>query len=176
MNELRIIKQAVDECLRIDTAKNRKTIAYVRARSIYYELACELTPYSYVVISGLVGRDHSSITHARKYFERDILKDNRYAKKYLDLLSSLKPVFEGMDIDSSLKESQLRFELRELKQQNEILKSRLKKTIEPDNHQEMHLINLWRSLDQEGRKDAIFKIETAKKVREKMREQKRQTA
>jgi hypothetical protein len=176
MNELRIIKQAVDECLSLDTGKNKKTIPYVRARSIYYELACDLTPYSYMVIGGLVGRDHATITHARKYFERDILKDDRYAKKYLDLLSSLKPIFEGMDIDSSLKEAQLRFELKELKQQNEILKGRLKKRIDPENDQEMQLINRWRSLDQEGRKDAIFKIETAKKVRQRIRGQKRQTA
>lgn len=180
MNELKIIKQAIDESFRIDISKNKKTTEYVRARSIYYTIARELTPYSQAIISSLVGRDHSSVVHSAKFFERDIIKDKYYKKKYVVLLSSLAPVFETIEIDGAIKEARLIVEVKELKQEIKFLKSRLNRCIDPENQQEINFVNLWRSLDQEGKKDAMFKIETAKKVRERMRErmreQKRQIA
>lgn len=64
--KLEYLVRKVSEHSRVDiTTPNRKR-ENVYLRAIYYKLAIELTPYSYVVIGKKCDRDHTTVTHSMK--------------------------------------------------------------------------------------------------------------
>lgn len=169
MKELKIIKSAVDKSFGLDIAKNSRKIPYVRARSVYYRLCKDFTMFSQETITGCVKRDHATFIHANNHFIRDIFNDKKYCKIYSDLFDYLSLIFpkreeekEHSTILKLLQEKNL------LKQRVFELESQLKTSIKLTNEEEMEFLELWRSLDFQGRKDAMYKISVAKKVREKL--------
>ena len=182
MKELQIIKKAVDKSFGIDIAKNSRKTEYVMGKMVYYKLAKDFTKYSLGSISKQVGRDHATVIHSLKQFDMDILKNNLYRSRYSDLFAYLQIIFPKVKEEIiEEKENQMTIlelvsERESLKQDILMLKSELKSSIKLADMEEAEMISLFRELDFEGRRDAMFKIRTAKKVREKLSEQNKSVA
>lgn len=174
MKELEIIKKAVDKSFGIDIAKNSRKKDYVMGKMVYYKLSKEFTKYPLIKISKQVGRDHATVLHSLKTFDRDIMRDKLYRSRYCDLFPYLNMVLikvkEEIVDEKEIKMTifELISERESLKQDILMLKLELKGSIKLADREEVEMISLFRELDFEGRRDAMFKIRTAKKVREKL--------
>lgn len=170
--ELAIIKKAVDAQFYLNIAFNSRKIEYIRARLVYYKLAKELTTYSLAKIGALVLKDHATVLFTLEKFDVDIMKHEKYSELYLLLHESLKPFFSDYTKPAfNFNELELNKSLKEQKIENIKLKMDLKKSVNLTDMQEIKLLELYRSLDRKGKVDVMFKIETAKKVRDNMRHQ-----
>ena len=63
--ELTDIKNYVNNAFNLDISSKRKQYKDVRGRTLYFKLALRLTEASYVDISSIVNRDHSTVSHSR---------------------------------------------------------------------------------------------------------------
>ena len=170
--QLAIIKKAVDAQFHLNIAFNSRKIEYIRARLVYYKLAKELTTYSLAKIGALVYKDHATVLHSLGKFEIDIMKHEKYNELYLILYKSLKPYFNNYTkADFNFNELELSKSLKEQKIENIKLKMDLKKSVNLTDLKEIKLLELYRSLDNKGKEDVMFKIEIAKKVRDNMQHQ-----
>ena len=179
IRELQLILVSVRNYMGIDVCEESRLTEYVRARSIYFKLCKDLTNFPMYRIAGQVNRDHSTLLYALKYFERDILNDNKYKKIYYDLHEVLEQTFikskkktytqpvELAKINSKITELLIHNDL--LKSDNDLLKKKLDKSIDLEDSKEMEMISLFRSLNEKEKADTMFKIRTAKKVSEKMK-------
>lgn len=174
MKELETIKKAVDKSFGIDIAKNSRKIDYVMGRMVYYKLSKDFTKYSLKIIGEKVGRDHATVIHSCKTFGNDILKNHVYCKKYSDNYSFLKVIFPEVKQELVEEEKnsttilELVYERESLRHDILRMKWELRDSIKLADREEVEMISLFRELDFDGRRDAMFKIKTAKKVREKL--------
>lgn len=146
----------------------------VTGRMIFYNVALNLTKHSLTMIGQYVFRDHATVLHSEKNFERDVLKEEKWAIAHQDILHACSEVLKvevQKTNDKDIHIIILEKKLKETETDNELLKHELKQTIKNSDSREMKLINLFRSLDFETQQDAIFKITTLKKVREKLNRQ-----
>ena len=166
------IKKAVDSQFYLNTAFNSRKIEYIRARLVYYKLSKDFTTFSLAEIGALVYKDHATVLFALGKFENDIMKHEKYSELYLLLHESLKPFFNNREnITYDIKQIDLLKSLKEANIKNIELKMDLKKSVNLTDIKEIKLLDLYRSLDHKGKADVMYKIETAKKVRDNMQHQ-----
>lgn len=170
IKELVAIKKVCDKAFGFNIAKNTREQAYINARIIYYKLCKDFTHHSSGKIGGIINRDHTTVLHSLKNFEYYILKDKYYNKLYTDLYNVLEPNFNNdhLSIDETIENYSTLEMLNAKKEEIKELREQIKSMVNLQSNQEVKLLNLFRSLDKQGQKDAIFKIETAKKIKERI--------
>lgn len=96
---LKKIKQVVEMNTNVkDLSVRSRKQNLVDARTIYFVLAKRLTTFSYSIISELVNRDHSSVTHGiNEIYSGWLLTPNNF-KTQLQLIDAIEK--QIMDIDS----------------------------------------------------------------------------
>ena len=111
MNSLEKIKQITERCLSIKelSAKSRER-NNVYARSIYYKVCKEYTPYTLEEIAIVVGRDHSTVVHGLQKFESYIRHDPKFKKHYELIRESFIPIHDLIDhVDEDFRELSIKF-------------------------------------------------------------------
>lgn len=99
MMDLKKIKRVVEMNTNVkDLSVRSRKQSLVDARTIYFVLAKRLTTFSYSIISELVNRDHSSVTHAINEIYSSWLLTPNYFKSQLQLIDAIEK--QIMDIDS----------------------------------------------------------------------------
>ena len=172
MKQLRTISETVKDFTKHDIYNKSKKEENVFYRWIYMKLAKDFTNYSLDDIGKEVNRTHATVIHGLSRFEIDIKCSDKYYGIYLSLYNALKPCFNKPNPDIELAGTIMNLDI-------EIIELRLKvsrqkemidnlKTLNAVGKQEINLLSLFRSLDEIGKRDAIFKINTAKKVRERL--------
>lgn len=97
--DLRKIKQVVEMNTNVkDLSVRSRKQNLVDARTIYFVLAKRLTTFSYSIISELVNRDHSSVTHGINEIYSSWLLTPNYFKSQLQLIDAIEK--QIMDINS----------------------------------------------------------------------------
>ena len=167
LRELYQIKTAVEKRLKLKITRKSRKAEYVRARLIFYRLCVDFTIHSLGRIGYTVGTDHASVLHNLQNFEKDILGCSGYSKEYKAIYDYLFPFFDETEYNCVAGDVDARFDLEEEKIKNKELIEKMKAMVSLDNDLEISLLELFRSLDDAGKRDAIFKIETAKKVMER---------
>lgn len=166
--ELLTIKKVVDEYFKIDISDKKKTNYYVMARAVYYRLCKKFTKKSLDEIGFEVKKDHATALHALKNFENYKTVNPELMEDYYFLVEIAKIHLKDDSFPEEKEPYKLRRLLRQTKKEIRILNDKLSKSVELGNQQEIKLLNDFRSLDERGKNDVIFKIETAKKVWEKL--------
>tara|TARA_R110000765_G_scaffold77162_1_gene151673 strand:- start:256 stop:828 length:573 start_codon:yes stop_codon:yes gene_type:complete len=72
----------VNQLLDIDIASKNRAQLYVDGRTLYYMLANNTTNASYSEIALIVGRDHSTVTHANQNLVDALRKNRKYLGYY----------------------------------------------------------------------------------------------
>jgi hypothetical protein len=85
MTKLQIIYDAVCTKTGLEIDTNTRIRKYIIGRGMYYQLARTLTTHRLTDIGAEIGKDHASVIHSLKHFERDITKDPHNFKIYNDL-------------------------------------------------------------------------------------------
>lgn len=97
--DLKKIKQVVEMNTNVkDISVRSRKQNLVDARTIYFVLAKRLTSFSYSIISELVNRDHSSVTHGINEIYSGWLLTPNYFKSQLQLIDAIEK--QIMDINS----------------------------------------------------------------------------
>lgn len=96
---LKKIKKIVEMNMNVKdlNVRSRKQ-SLVDARTVYFVLSKRLTTFSYSTISELVGRDHSSVTHAINEIYSAWLFSPNYFKNQLQMIDAIEK--QILDIDS----------------------------------------------------------------------------
>lgn len=130
------------------------------ARWIYFRIARDLTQYSHVEIGGNVGRDHASVTHGLKYFDRDIWEDSKWRELYCRCLSLLTEI-ELPEIPQNTKS--IEGLLSQISDLQERFNQYKREVFERDNH-ERPILEIYREMDQEQKERLLFQAKTLLKV------------
>ena len=94
--ELTDIKDYVNNAFNLDISSKRKQYKDVRGRTLYFKLALRLTEASYVDISSIVNRDHSTVSHSVKNLFPEMDGFTKYIVAYNNYVDN----FEPNDIDA----------------------------------------------------------------------------
>jgi len=133
------IKELVNNYFNLDITRKTRKKEYVEARSYFYKLMREHTPYSLEQIGKEVNRDHASVLHGIKSLYNWMQQDTRIRNNYRVLNSQLKSLehqAEVINIDQNiiikymaLQEQNKNQEIliRELSQELEELKNKTQK-------------------------------------------------
>lgn len=148
---LKTIYQRTNKVIGVDIKNRSRKFEYVFGRSIYYKIAREFTGFSYSSISQNINRDHATILHAMKNFNRDILGNESYFYKYNqtrndvidDLKLSVPKIIIKPNIDDFI---------------NKI-------TV---NDGEMKLLSIYRDLSEKGKIDLIFKADVVRRLNQRI--------
>lgn len=180
MRKIELIKHYVEAEMDLDITKQNRRTHYVRARSIYYELCLRFVPTaSLSEVGNPVNKDHATILHARKNFERDILNDERYFeiyKKIYNILSELHKLEKEQAYGLSINEldyietKSKNKELQDLLNQKAIEMESLKLSGVNLDRVQKKLLVAFEELSDQGKLDAMFKIEVMAKVEKSMLE------
>ena len=170
---LSVISDACDHVLGFDISSSISKKEYVRGRSIYYYLAKNLTKKPLSIIGRQVGRDHATVLHNLKNFNRDILGDKIWLGFFSDVSDIVKFAFENQELDPSvynaMKIDMLQGYITELKSDIGTLTHRLKVRGGVTDNYERKLLESFRGLNESEKHNAILKIETMLKVSNKMK-------
>lgn len=72
--KLETIQTVVEQKLLINLSSESREREYVYARSVYFKLCRELTPYGITSIGSSLGKHHASVLHSLKTFDQVITK------------------------------------------------------------------------------------------------------
>ena len=75
-SKIKEIYSVVCEIFEIDIREKSRVRNYVDARTIYFSLCRELTPYSMTVIASFINRDHTTCVHGLKLFN-DLMQTDK---------------------------------------------------------------------------------------------------
>jgi hypothetical protein len=95
--ELTDIKDYVNSAFNLDISSRRKQAKDVRGRTLYFKLALKITEASYVDVSSVVNRDHSTVSHTVKHLFPEMDGFPKYIVAYNNYIDN----FEPTDIDAS---------------------------------------------------------------------------
>jgi len=88
--ELEYIRHCVEMVFGLSLYRKSRKTYYVRARWVFFKLAKQTTNYRIYEIAGFINKDHATILHGLKNFDRDILGVQEYAEKYNHCVKMLK--------------------------------------------------------------------------------------
>lgn len=95
--ELTDIRDYVNSAFNLDISSRRKQAKDVRGRTLYFKLALKITEASYVDVSSIVNRDHSTVSHTVKHLFSEMDGFPKYVVAYNNYIDN----FEPNDIDTS---------------------------------------------------------------------------
>tara|TARA_Y100001973_G_C5198660_1_gene336065 strand:- start:1543 stop:1992 length:450 start_codon:yes stop_codon:yes gene_type:complete len=81
MKALEEIKDMVNAELRLDINSKTRKSQYVYARTVYYRLCKEFTGYSLYSIAGVLKKNHATVLHGLKMFNRFKLQPKLYSNE-----------------------------------------------------------------------------------------------
>ena len=172
-DELDIIYSVVKSVTKIDLAAKTKKDEWVHARSIFYKIAW-VNEYSSMTMGSYVVRDHATVLHSLRKFDRVILKNeelNRLYHKCLQILSDISGVNKVNMIEEINKSSatytniQLAKEIYNLKIKAAENQRKLRMYISTDCPIEREIAAVLRKMGVESKKDLLLKATTILKVR-----------
>ena len=160
------IKTVVDVVTGYNTGMRSRKTGYAYSRKIYYALCMEFAietrcgvQYNYSQIGKSVGTDHATVINQIKSFERDILGNAEWRRKYEQAryytATKTQPSLISPEAD-----------LNKIKDENFRLTNKMS-TMEMVSGDTKKLLAIYNSLPDRLREDVMFKVEVAHKLNEK---------
>lgn len=172
MHTINSLKDGVSEFFNVDLSSKKRDTKHYRARSIFYKLCFKLVyKPTYQAIGDSVNRNHATVIHSVKNFERDLKFDSHMS----DMYDSLKDIYLEFQVDKKtnqdiVKSNQmLKRKVEELEGNVSVISKQLTGV---SKYSEVHLLNgLLSEMDEENRflllckLDALYKLNKGKTIK-----------